>query len=269
MNRAIELKNYTDAVTASKKYASLYPPLIERICAEEMQKYKSEREVVKSVKNKLHLLYGAYLEETNLKKTQAAQTLVDARDAEAIMRLHASTRERLPYLTTLYEFIFGVTGTVRILMDIGCGYNPFSLPWMPHESFETYYACDIDVPASALINRWLSLNGLPEAAFCADIAAQTPMQAVDLALVFKLLPVLDGQQKGRGFALLSQLNAKHIAVTYPLKTLCGKEKGMGAHYARQLEDGLTHAPLLTVAARAEIGNELVFVLKNARDGRNL
>lgn len=270
---------------------SYYGPLLERVAAEENAKYKTERERVKAVKRRLHALHGAYLNESAHKKVAAlleglcaecenssgegdADTATgddgSARlihTAETILRLHASTRERLPYISDLYDYIFRQAGEVRTILDIGCGYNPFSIPWMPRKP-EAYHACDIDLRAAGLINRFLTATGLPQTAFLLDAVAETPAQTADVALLFKLLPVLEAQRKGRGFALLTQINVRCAAVTYPLKSLSGREKGMGAHYAKIFEDALDGAlSPYTLAGKETIGNELVYILHRTETRR--
>jgi hypothetical protein len=143
-----------------------------------------------------------------------------------------------------------------------------------------YHAVDICTQQAALVNRFFALCGLPAAAVCGDLAggcfacdgagrldsgqmdSHLLLPAVDLAFLFKLLPVLEAQTPGSGFALLRNVTAKHLAVTYPLKSLTGKEKGMARHYRHTFETALSAGQLAPYAPLAEscIGAEWVIVL---------
>jgi hypothetical protein len=103
--------------------------------------------------------------------------------------------------------------------------------------------------------------GLPETAGCLDLIRETPKERADLAFLFKLLPVLEAQSKGRGYALLNDINAGRIAVTFPLKTLCGRNRGFGRHYESAFGEALSdRCKGLTVIGKREIGSELVYLL---------
>jgi len=243
-----------EEILTSKKYASLYKPLVERICEEESKKYTNRKEQVKAAKNTLHSMYGAYLSNDIYKK---AGKLMDSKQPEGILPLHASTKERLRDMQAFYDFIFEATGKADIVLDIGCGFNPFTLPYWPHKPAE-YHAIDLDERIAEINNRYLTSQALPALAICGDAAVQTPAIPADTAFLFKLLPLLDRQAKGRSAALLRELNARNIVVTYPIKSLSGKEKGMRTFYASAFRE--ITADDFTVIAEREIGMELVYVV---------
>jgi len=247
------------SISASRKYRNLYHPLVERICKEEYFKFKNEGDRVKAIKTKLHLLYGSYINETAVQK---AEKLIGG-DNAAILRLHASTRERLPHLFEFYGFIFDAAVEAETILDVGCGFNPFTLPYMP-KKIKNYFACDVDAAASELFNRYFNSIGLPPSAYCEDIIVATPRERADIAFCFKLLPVLETQAKGRGLSLLLELNVKLIAVTFPLKTLCGKNSSFGINYDNYFQKLIgDSAGKLTVADKKTIGDELVYIVKKS------
>jgi hypothetical protein len=47
-------------ITESRKYSYLSTEFILRMIMEESPKYKKDKDIIKSVKNKLHQLYGAF-----------------------------------------------------------------------------------------------------------------------------------------------------------------------------------------------------------------
>ena len=247
------------------KYNMLYPPLVERIIAEESRKGRKNYE--KAVKTRLHQMFGAYVQGNAHKKASALlQELEAGRDAKeiatAIMALHASTKERLPHLEAFCEFVTRHTGAVETIVDLGCGFNPFSIPYWAGYKLKAYHAYDIDTRTKDQLNRFFAYLNLPPTADCADLAVESPTPKVDLAFMCKLVPVLESQVQGRGFALAKQQNAKFLVITYPLKSLGGREKGMSKNYTAQFEKAQTEGALgeyIPVECKA-IGNELVYVL---------
>ena len=253
-------------ITGSK-YNMLHPPLVARIAAEEASKGGKHYE--KAVKTRLHQMFGAYVQGNAHKKTAALlQTLEAGGDvmkvSTAIMALHASTKERLPHQAAFCEFVTKHTGKVETVADLGCGFNPFSVPYWQSGGcpISAYHVYDIDTRTRDLINRFFTCLGLPAYAACADLAVETPAENVDVALMCKLVPVLEAQRPGRGFELARLQNAKYLVVTYPLKSLGGREKGMGKNYVAQFEKAWAQGALghYTPVATGEIGSELVYVL---------
>jgi len=253
-------------VVLSKKYAALCEPLIMRICREEYPKYKKDKDRIKSIKNKLHIIYGAFQSGETHKKAASIiegldNSIIHLKEASAdIMRLHTSSNERVDSLDKFYGFIFDTIGhsQIRSILDIGCGFNPFSLDFMPADIVE-YHAYDIDYRTIELLNRYFKLRGLPSLAATADIISETPQDIADAAFVFKLMPVIEIQSPGRGFALLRELNTRYIVVTYPIKSLCGKNKGMEINYAQTFECGSSED--FEIIAQSIIGDELVYIIR--------
>jgi len=272
----------------TKKYTGVYPPLIERFFEEENQKTrntdrkqddktndkakiklkpnhtdkKNNADIAKVVKTKLHQAYGAYTQDNAHKKAaKLLDTLEDATTTKALLSLHASTKERLPHYQEFYEFILKHTGKLESILDIGCGYNPFSLPLIP-TNIKTYYAYDIDTRVADLLNRFFTHQGLPPLARCEDLAVHIPKETADIALMCKLLPVLEAQTPGSGYKLARGLNVKYLLITYPLKSLGGREKGMIRNYTAAFESALADGQLgrFSLIAKQQIGAEMLYLL---------
>jgi len=267
-----------EKVLASKKYSMLYSPLVLRVCEGECKKHP-KKEQLKAVKSSLHTIYGAYgFGEIHKKANRLLDSLGSWQSEqnksglalqkdifERVLSLHASTRERMTYLTEFYGFIFEHIGSVESVLDIGCGFNPFTIPWFPVKGLEKYYALDIDKATAELNNRLFGLLGKPLLASCVDIVIETPPTAVEAAFLFKLLPVIERQAKGRCIQLLNEINAKFLVITYPTKSLSGKEKGMQEFYSATFEGMISSAtPAFRLVAKREIGNELVYILSKSR-----
>ena len=238
-------------MTLSAKYNMIYPPLVARIIVEESGK----KDPLKAAKTRMHQLYGAYLNGNAHKK---ASVLLNEMKTEEILLLHASTKERLPYHNEFYNFITETTETVQTVLDLGCGFHPFGVPFAP----QAYHAYDIDLRTQALLNRFFTSLGLPAVAKCADLITETPAETVDLAFMLKLIPVLNAQAPERGYALANALYAKFIVISYPAKSLGGHEKGMGKNYTASFKNAVSNGLLnnFSLLAHKRIGNELIYII---------
>ena len=253
-----------EEILRSKKYATLHRPLVLRICEEEYKKYSNYRDRLKGAKNALHSIYGAYLTNNIFKKAEKLMEVIAeergkiSQSQERLLRLHASTKERMAEMITFYQFIFEVVGEAESIIDIGCGFNPFTIPYYPVPPPSKYYALDIDERMAELNNRYFRSLKIPELAGCIDITTTSPKAKADLAFLFKLLPLIDRQARGRSSKLLREIDAQHLIITYPTKSLTGKEKGMQAFYAAAFEEVI--GGNLFITAKKQIGNELVYVV---------
>ena len=254
------------AVQASKKYRTLCADAVARIAAEEMDRRESLKEAIKATKRRLHQVYGAF--ETNLDYETALAALRAAYSSgdEAAIRQacrqvlghHTSTRERLPLLDEFYPAIWQITGTPPSVLDVGCGLNPLSLPWMGLPAGARYVALDVDCGRIDFLNRYLSIAGLPPMARCHDALVAPPPDRADVALLLKMSPTLERQQAGATLHLVEQLHARHIVVSYAVQSLGGREKGMAEQYGRQFE-GWAEGKSWTIE-RLQLESELVFVV---------
>ena len=249
-----------------KKYCSLVPSLVERISHEE----RCAKNPDKALKTRLHQIYGAYIQPNSNKKASAliqqiaGQKPTDEVIAKLLM-LHSSTSERLPYYREFYDFIFSHTGAVSKILDLGCGFNPFSLLFFPQLPSE-YHAVDIDIHTKDLLNGFFDMLNLPKYATCEDLESVTPHVIVDLALMLKLFPVLEANNPGKAYSLANELNTAWLVVTFPTKSLGGKHKGMATNYRASFIDATNRNALsnFEIAAESKIGNELIYVLKHWR-----
>lgn len=164
-----------------------------------------------------------------------------------------------------YGFIKTVVGEVSTVLDLGCGFNPFSLNFFPWNIRE-YHAIDIDNTTRDLLNLYFAQVNLPGFASCADLITETPKTVTDMALMLKLLPVLEANKPGRGYRLADSLKAKWLVITFPTKSLGGKNKGMAKNYGESFHGALENNRLgnFSLCAENRIGSELVFVLESER-----
>ncbi len=256
-----------DKLLQSKNYRDICPDTVRRVWAECVRRYKKPKDVEKAAREALHGISGAFMT-----PGEARQLAYDMQDwcikhtdvgLEKMLSLHASTRERLPVsdMDALYARIFEVTGRPRSVLDLACGIQPLYL------GARGIKATGVDISGLAVdaVNRFGEVYGMPVSAACADILCPgaIPAGPFDVALLFKLLPLLERQKAGAALDVMNAVNANWLVVSFPTRTMGGRNVGMAAQYSDWMA---AHIPAgRSVAASFETGNELFFILgKEAR-----
>lgn len=262
---AIEL--LTQTIRSSAKYRHISDDLVRQMVLREFKPERSSKAVTKAVKNKLHQIGGAFFIGkarydawlSILEKATASNQMDELQDAcKSIMRHHSSTRERLPILDVMYPEVMSEIQPVQSILDLACGFNPLSLPWMMLETSTIYYACDIYEDLIAFLAEALRVMGVDGRLFTCDLSVETPSMAVDLTLMMKLLPTLTQIDKEVGRRLLASLHSRYILISYPVRSLGGRNKQMVANYERDFY-ALTEDKTWSIK-RFEFSSELVFLI---------
>lgn len=241
------------AVRARRKYATVAEPLVRRLSEQALRTQASISAAERLVRAKLHQVHGAYLTPGDLAHAERALARAPADPApediaalaHSVLARHASTRERLGFQEELYPQILAATSPpapsppaqLRKVLDLGCGFHPFALPWMGLGRETEYLAYDIDTRLLALADEFLRLAKRPGRAAVWDLLAPPPPEAqgADLAFCLKTLPLLDQLRPGAALRLLGGLSPRAWIVSFPSRTLGGREKGMRATYAARIE----------------------------------
>jgi 16S rRNA (guanine(1405)-N(7))-methyltransferase len=260
-------------VRAARKYRGICADTVWRIAAQEWTKHGDDdatpgtiKRVVKAVKSRLHQAYGAYQARVNYDQAYRALATAYAEGTDEAIRatshrllsLHSSTRERLSILHRFYSEIVHHTGVPGSVLDLACGLNPLSLPWMGLGNGTTYHAYDIDAERIAFLARYLELAGLDGHAHLQDVIASPPTERADMALLLKSFTCLERQHQGSTRALLDGLAVRYVVVSFPVKSLGRRDKGMLTHYARTFDE-MTAGQAWTVT-RLNFATELVYLV---------
>jgi len=235
-NSTISLETFSQKLAKrladSPKYRALNLPmetlsnLIERAALVS----NSPKEVEDIVRRKLHNLVAPYLGDPDYPALQTVlSSLPQNPDApilqgfcRQVLQSHSSTRERLPLLEDFYPQLFARTGTPAILLDLACGLNPFSLPWMRLPVGTRYYAYDLHQPRIDFINAFFLHLGQNGEAIHQDIFLSPPEKVADVALFFKEAHRFEQRERGSVRLFLQRLNARHILLSLPTATLTGR-----------------------------------------------
>ena len=267
MSDPARLDELVAAVTTSAKYHLVSRDLVVAIGTRELRDQRSFKDAVKATKNKLHQVAGAFMDARPrydqwlvLLDNAKQQGPDDFRAAcAAIMATHASTRERLPILSAFYDTIFAALPPVRSVLDLASGLNPLALPWMPLAADARYTACDIYHDMTDFLTAYLAIAGVAGRADVCDLVAAAPDDEADLALVLKALPTLEQLDRDAGGRLLRSLRARAVLVSFPARSLGGRNKQMVATYGERFE-----ALVATEgwsAQRFEFASELAYLVR--------
>lgn len=194
--------------------------------------------IVKEVRQLLRKVYGQYRISEEIKHRR---TLVDdllkinfsesGQILKKILATHTSTKERIPFYQRLYQKLFAITGKPGKIIDLGCGINPFSIPFMGLPQL-TYYAYDISDEETELLLKyfsWLQKQSpyLKGGAGTFDLSHWKALQKLytaDVCFLFKMTDVLD---RGKGHKasemIIRDVPAPIVVVSFPTLTLSGKK----------------------------------------------
>jgi 16S rRNA (guanine(1405)-N(7))-methyltransferase len=256
------------AVLQKSKYSTIQPDLVKRLAARELAKGRKPKEAIKEVSTKLHQIGAAYfklapqyprwLDELATLPSDPAHEDVHAFCLH-VMQAHSSTAERLSILEELFAQTLAPLGALESVFDLACGLNPLALPWLPLQSGARYYGCDIFSDLIAFDNAFLQHFCLQAHLETADIFHYKFSQPVQAALLLKSLPCLEQLEKGAGAVLLEAIPAQYLLVSYPIRSLGGKSKGMRQTYTSQFE-ALTAGKRWKIT-RFEFSSELAFLVE--------
>jgi 16S rRNA (guanine(1405)-N(7))-methyltransferase len=251
-------------VLKSARYRQVDPGLVRSLAQDEVDRRRSLKEAVKAVKDTLHQAGGAYLETKMAYAAWLEELHAAYQEAEVSSRLalrkvmshHASTRERLPILDDFYAACLGGLPPIRSVLDIACGLNPLAIPWMGLAPGASYHAVDIYQDMMAFLDAALAFMPVLHRVETRDVIAACPDQPVDLALVLKTIPCLEQIDKSAGERLLGAIQAQVMLVSFPLRSLGGREVGMAVNYEKHFLSIARNKPWKI--ERFSFSNELVF-----------
>lgn len=259
MDKQLLSEKIYSSIKKSGKYSNVYEGTVRKIIDMMITRYGKEKEIEKNVKKKLHQIYGAYqLLVMNYELLVGGGVL----GVDKILNGHVSTAERAGFYEEFYGRIFGVLGSGRKykIYDAACGFNPFSAGYFK-DWVEEYHCSDIDVVLNENLNKFFSDAGLENfSSSNKDLTVdQINFADYDVVFLFKTLSCIERQERGSAALILKNaLAAKNVVVSFPSKSIGGREKGMAENYALFL-DGLIEGMEL-VKTDLVFPNEMVYIL---------
>lgn len=262
------LDQLVEQVQSSAKYQLIAFEVIRNIGARELAKRASLKEAVKTTRNKLHQVGSAYQEQgiPYARWMKELQALSDNLADESVrawlleqLPAHASTRERVPILPQFYATVLASLPPIRSVLDLACGLNPLTLPWMGLPGGCTYTAVDIFEDLRTFLNAYFDKFHVTGQALCADLTQTIPPVQTDLTLLLKTIPCLEQVDKQAGARLLVQITSPYLLVSFPAHSLAGRSKGMVHNYEQHFTELTSSYPWKIT--RYEFPGELAFLVQ--------
>lgn len=238
-----------ESIKTSKRYKGLYSKTIERVVVDCVARFGLKR-AKKEAKNLLHQIWGAFYKTRPEFKKIVCKLEKDS--VLPLLKLQSSVEERIPILDNFYQKIFEITGIPNSIIDHACGLNPLTIPWMNLPKIIKYTAFDIDAEEI----EFLKSIGID--ARLGDLLSDD-FEYADVVFMLKLLPCLEHQKKGCSLEILKKQKCKFLVVSFPIKSIGGKEKGMASFYGNNFKDMVKSENWKITELLFE--TELVFVIK--------
>jgi 16S rRNA (guanine(1405)-N(7))-methyltransferase len=203
----------------------------------ELPVHNNHRDALKVVRRKLHNIVATYLGDADvpLSKQRLTEAFQSGDQAQVkvvcsdILASHASTRERISILEDFYSRIFTLTGQPGTILDLACGLNPFTFPWMHLPDTVQYHAYDLNCGRIDLINHYFLLQGLAPNAQADDILVTPPKIQADIAFFFKEAHRFEQRQHGCNLPFWKALHVRYLLVSLPTNSLSGQHPLIEGH----------------------------------------
>lgn len=199
---------------------------------ERFTRKKAFQKLRREVRKQLREVYGVFFTSKYASKREAyTKELIETNSESArqeLLGLHRSTKERLYEYPFLYQQLFAeLESTPRSVLDLGCGYNPFSYAYLP--CTPAYHCADIACADLELVKEYLQSIEVTCSTHCIDLTdvdAVKELPACDVAFAFKLFDSLETRKWDVTEELLEAIPAEIIIASFPTKSI-GQKKSIG------------------------------------------
>lgn len=181
-------------------------------------------DMLKSVRKTLREVYGMFILDSDL--DEAMEDLEEDQSLAnhmAMLSKHRSSKERLPFYEQIYEEILDATDGFDSVLDVACGLNAFSYPFIPGEP--AYHACDISPEICDRIDHYFSMRGVDGEAFVLDLLSFDPARLpdADVCFMFKTLDSLEHLARDYSQVLFDVIPCEYFVVSFARQSLGGQE----------------------------------------------
>ena len=191
------------------------------------KKNRYVKEFVKEIRAELREIYGVFILKNYSKKENLLEKIGKDPKIEnynKILRLHKSSKERLPYYAAVYKMIFTITGRPKNIVDLACGLNPVSYPYLGFNP--EYFASDLNQKDCDFINKFFEKLSIPGKAVPIDLTKPEEWSKIpecDVCFLLKTLDSLETVKKNVSRELINAINCKFLVVSFPKESLGGKK----------------------------------------------
>ena len=225
-------------VKQNKKYKTLSDELILSEIKEYLNKNNPKKIIkqdIKHIRSKLHRAYSTYQttkkNKIQLLLNQLKQNPESLDIINKILSSNISTKERLDDYKFIYNKIFQITDKPKSIIDLGCGLNPISFPYMNLQSL-IYYAYDIDEQDIKFLNEFFNImknkiKGKAEILNLRDFKKISNLPPSDIIFLWKIIDLIDIDNHKPSEELINFLfnknKAKFIVASFATKTITRKQ----------------------------------------------
>jgi 16S rRNA (guanine(1405)-N(7))-methyltransferase len=199
---------------------------LEKKSDRDLRKNKEAQTIVKGTRSRLRETYGVFWQ--NMKKRDSLlATLVTNPSKEfheELLKLHPSTKERLPYYEELYEKLFSITRKPKTIIDLAAGLNPLSYPWL--ECTPKYIANELTDTDAKFIQSYFNEMNINGEAIAFDLLSETEKlkeYSADVCLLLKTIDSLEAAERHCSSRILETIRAPWIACSFPTASLGGRK----------------------------------------------
>ena len=236
-------------------------------------KYK---ELIKKIRAHLRRVYGVFVAESSEKREKLLEKLTNTQGNrkeihKKLLETHLSTKERVPHYKKIYQKIWEFTKKPKIILDLGCGLNPLSFPWMNLNRVD-YLAVELNKKDCEFLNRYFKIikdSGLHGNAKAIDLTNEIKkiesLPKSDVCFMLKILDTIEEGQKGhkRSEELIKKAPCRFIVASFPTATISQKEMP-GSKNKRAWLEKLCER-LKFDFKKFEVSNELFYIIDKKED----
>ncbi len=247
-----------DEIKDKKEYRGLSDDFVARVVTPLTHEYnmydpKEKKKLLKDVRARLRELYGAFLVpgyDRRKKYLAAMKSYDDIEKCQRILSLHVSSKERLPFYQKLYTKLQGMIH-YKTILDLGCGMNVFSRPWMGHVE---YYGIDVNKDDIDFCNAYMEKFQLVGGVRWGDVLSFDTFVKTDVCFMFKILEGMEALDRGSTEKLLKKVTSPYIVVSFATRSL-GGGKVISGRRLKWFEQ------IVPVHEKFTMGTEVYYVFK--------
>jgi len=199
----------------------------------QIKKSRRYKEAIKQIRDKFRLYYEMFLKDYE-KRDEYLKEIDSLDNIKAHIKMlstQKSTNERIPIYPILYNRIFEITGKPKSILDLGCGMNPFSYPFLRKAAGNecTYYASDFSEEECKIIERYFKKNKIKGVVFPLDLREIKDANILDIfpktdvCFLFKVLDTIEKGGHKLAEMIINAVNSDYVVASFSTRTLTGKK----------------------------------------------
>lgn len=273
-------KRFTSNAIKNKEFLKK----IENGNLKDFENWSSFKEILKKTKKEIYYILRQYKRNEAQRKTllDELEKVLEKEGISSnaieihkkILCTHISSIERINFYQEFYQKIFEIIGKPKRILDISCGMNPFSLPFMRLDNL-MYICTEVKEEECEFINSYfeiiskyinlkakaikLDLFDLESSEFQRNFIEKNKLIEFDVAFLLKLIPVMERLKRGISDYILSWIPSNILVISGSKKSMV-KGKKIGKKEENLIKRILIKNKL-KIISKIEFENEFVFIVK--------